>query len=171
MAVGVREQSTEKGIAYPRIGAGGKGDKGDQPWEDPEVTHTRDDGSFFELLRNPCENEQLDCKEELRRNQQHIGLKSAEPQLTQDVREVGVRGRRRDVRHKTDEVQRPLFPIGDRLPQKFWANTRSVVHVSFGWVVAQDAVDHDIFFVLGEPSVLAAEPRSSLSRSSRHKHV
>lgn len=38
------------------------------------------------------------------------------------------------------------------------------MHVAFAGVVADDAVDHDVFFALAEPAVLAPEPALGLGR-------
>lgn len=47
--------------------------------------------------------------------------------------------------------------ITQTIPQHSQTETLSIIHIALGRIVAQNAIDHDLFFALVEPAVFAAE--------------
>lgn len=55
------------------------------------------------------------------------------------------------------QVDRPHMPVTQATPNVSKTEPLAVVHVSLGWVVAEDPIDHDLLFMLAEPPILAPE--------------
>lgn len=117
VAVWVAQKTRDKSVSHPGGHVGGKDNKGENPGEDPNVGEGREHASFLDALRDPCDDEEVDGIEELRGDGEEIGLEDGETDLAQDVGQVGVEGRRRDVNHEADDVERPLLPVLDGPPE------------------------------------------------------
>ena len=63
---------------------------------------------------------------------------------------------------QAEEVDGPHVVVCQTVPEGFRRQRLAVVHVAFAGVVADDAVDHDVFFALAEPAFFASEPALGL---------
>lgn len=92
VAVWVAQKTRDESVSYPGGHVGGKDNEGENPREDPNVGEGREHASFLDALRDPCDDEEVDSIEELRRNGEEVGLEDGETNLAQDVGQVGVEG-------------------------------------------------------------------------------
>lgn len=188
MAVGVAQQTGEQRVSDPGARVCLQGDQRYEPGEDPDVGQGRYDGPFLESLRHPRDDEEVDREQELRGDSQQIGFEDGETNTAENEGEVGARGRRWNISRETDEVERPLLPVLDGLPQEAWTNSLSVdmsehtcslgqvekldlpvIHVTLAGIISEKTVDQDSLLSVGEPALLATEPVLGLGRTGRHQ--
>lgn len=81
MAVRIREEHRRDGVARPGR-AGGERDEAYQAGKDPDVGGGRDDGSLLEAARDPGDKEQVAGEEDLRRNDEEVGMEDGEAELS-----------------------------------------------------------------------------------------
>lgn len=91
-------------------------------------------------------------------------MKDRKSELSQDEAEISIRWRRRDICSEADEVSWPEVKIPDRSNEAFEADSLSVVHVSLGWIITEETVDHDLLLGIGKPSILPTSTSLSLAR-------
>ena len=65
---------------------------------------------------------------------------------------------------KTKKVDGPHVVVFEAPPKHGERDGLTIVHAALAGIVTKDAVDHDLFFALVEPTILAAEFRRSLGR-------
>lgn len=69
---------------------------------------------------------------------------------------------------KSYDIVWPQVIIKNRLDQTFPGNSLSVVHVTLGGIIAEQAVDHDFLFCISEPTSLSTSTTLGLAWRSRH---
>ena len=137
MAVRVAEEACKQSVSGPGTCRCWDDDESQEPWEDPDVSKRRDDGSFLDSLRHPGDDEKVDSEQELRGNSQEIGLEDTVADVPQDERQVSVWRGRRDVCRESDKVKWPLLPVFDCKPQPFRADCLSTKNILEHGAVAE----------------------------------
>ena len=72
MAVGVREQTCEETVADPGGRIAGERDECDEEGKHPQLRDTGNQAALFDAFGDPCQDQKIDCKQELRWYCQHI---------------------------------------------------------------------------------------------------
>ena len=75
-----------------------------------------------------------------------------------------------DVGAQADDIERPHLPFFDGHEKALGRDALAVVHVTFGGIIAQQAVDHDVLLAFREPAVLPPEPGLGLARTRGHEN-
>lgn len=161
--VWVSDKHDAEDILGPWAGTFWQDCKGDDEWQHVDLAAENHEESVVDLLREPDEQDHLEQEQEVCRDGEQVDLEGRPAELTKGEGEV--RGNRYvgQVPSQTKEVKWPHVVVGECLPKKLEGKTLTVVHVSLSWIIAKNAVDHDDFLALCEPTILATELRSSLS--------
>lgn len=104
---------------------------------------------------------------ELSGNSQKIGVKSTKSQSPKRQGQVLIGRSSRQLKHQTNDIDRPQIIVRDGFPQELPVNCLPIVHVPFGRVITENPVHHDDLLALVEPAP-GAVPGASLGGRRRH---
>jgi hypothetical protein len=157
MNVGKANAQDEQGVPRPG-GVGSREDgQGNNKGEHPDLADEDNEEAVINpALAEPSPEDELDKAEHGSRDGEEVGVEGVETERAEDQSQVGGDGVGGESPGESEEVDGPEVVIAHSFPEELEVEALAVVHVAFGPVVAEDAVDHDDFFA-GKPFVFASE--------------
>lgn len=107
------------------------------------------------------------CSVTHRRDSEQICRERVKTEGSESKCDVRCRWRRRNENDKSNDIQRPKIVIFKCFPQTPWRDSLTIVHVSFGRVVTENAVDDNGNLTIGKPTAWSV-PSLGLHRGRRH---
>ena len=135
-----------------------------QQRERPDLADQARNEALVRFLGDPSPPEELDDEKHVGGDGEEVGLKGIEADGFKLEGEVLRHRVIRDEPGESEEVDGPHVVVGEAVPELAGGEGFTVVHVAFGGVVADNAVDHDVFFARVEPAVFSAEETFCLGR-------